>query len=274
MITKEIHLKELYPFLAEGGEDVDPVLEVMVQIQALDVKRPAVIVCPGGGYAMRCSREAEPIALEYMADGANGFVLQYSVSPARYPQQLLEVAAAVDYISKNADELNIDPEKIAILGFSAGGHVAASYCTMYNREEVQKHIKARPVNASILCYAVISALVPTHHGSFQCLSGCEELTDEQKEYFSCEKHILKDTPPTFLWAASDDTCVPVCNTYAYAYALSQHKIPAEVHVYPTGNHGIASCKFGTCDKYDENQYKYDSQWTKLSRRWLKRVFNF
>ena len=173
MITKEIHLKELYPFLAEGGEDVDPVLEVMVQIQALDVKRPAVIVCPGGGYALRCSREAEPIALEYMADGANGFVLQYSVSPARYPQQLLEVAAAVDYISKNADELNIDPEKIAILGFSAGGHLCGSLGILWKNDEVQKSIDMpygyNKPKGVMMIYPVVSGEEFGHIDSFKNL---------------------------------------------------------------------------------------------------------
>ena len=99
-------------------------MQVYLQVQGLDVRRPAMVVLPSGGYTHLCPREGEPIALEFMADGANGFVLNYSVKPCAYPQQLLEVAAAFEYIKTHAEELCVDPQKIAVLGFSAGGHLA------------------------------------------------------------------------------------------------------------------------------------------------------
>ena len=135
MKNEVLHLKDFYPFLGEDGKD--PLLEInlrynMSEMKRKNIKRPCLIVCPGGGYAFCSQREAEPIAANFWGDGYNTFTIWYSVSPHRYPTQLLEVAAVMELIYKNADEWNCDTDRISIVGFSAGGHLAAHYSNAYN----------------------------------------------------------------------------------------------------------------------------------------------
>ncbi|HAL20620.1 MAG TPA: hypothetical protein DCP17_07700 [Ruminococcaceae bacterium] len=156
-----IHLKEKYPFLGENG--CDPTVEMylpynMTEMHRQDKKRPCMIVCPGGGYSMCSQRESEPIALHFLPQGFNVFVITYSVAPHRFPTQLREVAALIELIYENADNWNCNTEKLAIIGFSAGGHLAAHYTTAYNCKEVRQVFpESKPVNASLLCYPVITA---------------------------------------------------------------------------------------------------------------------
>ena len=129
MKTETIHLKEIYPFLGDDG--CDPTVDMylpynMTEMHRENRKRPCMIVCPGGGYAMCSQREAEPIAMHFLPDGFNVFVIYYSVAPHRFPTQMREVAATVELIYKNADNWNCDVSKLAIVGFSAGGHLAAA----------------------------------------------------------------------------------------------------------------------------------------------------
>ncbi len=267
-----VHLTEDYPFLKNGG--ADPTLQVYLQVQGLDVRRPAMVVLPGGGYTHLCLREGEPIALEFMADGANGFVLNYSVKPCAYPQQLLEVAAAFDYIKTHAEELCVNPQKIAVLGFSAGGHLAASYCTMLHREEIAKHLNPTPAAASVLCYPVISGVCKPHRGSIAVLAGKEDFTEAEASWLSCEKYVTSDTPPAYIWTTGDDNAVPPINSLKYAEALIDHGVPVELHLFPSGPHGQASSKFGTFDGAGSPQSKYNEQWVGEARVWLRRQFHY
>lgn len=278
MIYKTVHLKELYPVLDRNG--ADPRLEVMVQEvhkpQYADQKRPSVLLCPGGGYGGTWTGEGQPVAFDYLAAGCNCFVLHYSVKPHVFPQAILEMACAVDYIVTNAEEFCGDPEKTAILGFSAGGHAAASYCTLRNDPEVLKFIpEPKPVQAAILCYPVISAEAPTHIGSFKNLTGKTELTAEDVEHFSLEKHVDPElTPKTFIWAASDDGAVNPVNSMKYAAALGEKKIPYELHIFPSGGHGITTCKHGLVPHPESDAMKHNSVWCNLAVRWLRSVFDF
>ena len=128
MIHEKLYLKDYYSFLGEDGRN--PYLETYLPFNLTEMhrenrKRPCMVVCPGGGYSMCSQRESEPVALKFLADGYNVFVINYSVAPHRFPCQLREVAAVMELIYKNADAWNCDTEKIAIIGFSAGGHLAA-----------------------------------------------------------------------------------------------------------------------------------------------------
>ena len=137
-----LNLKEKYPILGEDGRD--PVLALyipyygMEKVKAALRKRPSILICPGGGYAGCSQREDEPIALHFLPEGYNVFVLTYSTAPHRFPAQLLEVAAAMELIYENAEEWGCDTEKIAIMGFSAGGHLSAHYSTCFDCEEVRR----------------------------------------------------------------------------------------------------------------------------------------
>ena len=180
-----LHLKEYFSFLGDGG--CDPTLSIYLPENACatemgrkNTKRPCMIVCPGGGYGMCSQRESEPIAMHFLPEGFNVFLLRYSVAPHRFPTQLREVAAVMELIYKNADEWNCDTEKVAIIGFSAGGHLAAHYSTAFDCEGVREVFpESKSVNASVLCYPVISADPKCGHlGSFYNLLGVNEITEE------------------------------------------------------------------------------------------------
>lgn len=209
----------------------------------------AMLIIPGGGYGGVCAdREGEDIALAYMARGLNCFVLQYRVGTPedRYPRQLIDACRAVHYLRTHAEELHIDPQRIFCLGFSAGGHLAGSLSTMYDRPEVTEALgvsgeACRP-NGSVLCYPVVSACVPaTHEGSFENLlkKKYATLTDEERVRYSIECNVTDRTPPMFLWHTAEDDAVPTYGTLKLAQTLIEHKIPVRLNLYPYGPHGMA-----------------------------------
>ena len=272
-----IKLKDEFSFLGEEGRD--PILELylpynMTEMHHENRKRPCMVVCPGGGYGMCSQRESEPIALKFLEEGFNVFVLTYSVAPNRFPTQIREVAAVMELIYKNADNWNCDTNKIAIIGFSAGGHLAAHYSTMFDCEEVRDVFpESKSVNASILCYPVISAeAVTAHMGSFENLLGHKPQSQEETDYFSCDKNVKPTTPPAFLWHTAEDTCVPLKNTLLYAEALWRNNVPVELHVYPFGGHGLSTCDSQTIDDMT-SVFEYNAQWLSSAKKWLKLIFS-
>lgn len=269
-----LHLKEKYPILGEDGRD--PVLALylpfygMAEVKASQQKRPSVLLCPGGGYARCSQREDEPIALHFLPEGYNVFILTYSTAPHRYPSQLLEVAAAMEMIYENAEDWGCDTGKIAIMGFSAGGHLAAHYSTCFDCPEVRAVFpESKAVNASVLCYPVITADPAfSHKGSFKNLTGKAELTGEETVKFSCDRQVTAQTPPAFIWHTASDATVPVMNSLLYAGALTANKIPVELHIYPAGNHGLATADTLTnAPLAPEAAHARD--WLEAMKRWLK-----
>lgn len=273
MRHEKIYLKDYYSFLGEDGRN--PYVEYYLPYNSVEMKRenqkrPCMVVCPGGGYSMCSERESEPIALKYTSEGFNVFVINYSVAPHRFPNQLREVAALMELIYKNADEWNCDTEKVAIIGFSAGGHLAAHYSTCYNCDEVREVFpESKGVNASILSYPVISInLEKTHVGSFQNLTGQFNWNQDEKRKFSCESNVTKDTPPAFIWHTAEDSAVPVRNSLVYAEALANNNVPFELHIYPYGWHGMSTCDKETLNNPDRIA-NYNASWIEDSKKWLK-----
>ena len=204
-------------------------------------KRPMTIICPGGGYNHVSEREGEMLALSFLAMGYHAAVLHYSVAPATYPTQLLELAKAMCYVRRHMDEWHIDEEKIFVQGSSAGGHLAASLGCFWKRplfhELTGGNSELVRPNGMILSYPVITSGEFAHRGSFQMVLAdrYEELVDEM----SLEKQVNSDTPKTFLWHTFEDGTVPVENTLLFAQALREKEIPFECHIYPKGRHGLA-----------------------------------
>lgn len=276
MRTETIHLKDRFPFLGENGRDPTLTLYLpqnMTEMGRLDWKRPSILICPGGGYAGVSQREGEPIGLHFLPEGYNVFVLTYSVAPHRFPTQLREVAAAMELIRHNAEEWNCDPSRVAIMGFSAGGHLAAHYSTCYDCPEVRALFPAsHPASASILCYPVITADPKyAHMGSFINLTGHDPITAEDMAKFSCEQQVTDRTPPAFLWHTAADNGVPVMNSLLYAGALADHHIPFELHVYPFGCHGLATVDEHTNNGLDEKT-AHAAHWLPAVKKWLKLTF--
>ena len=276
MICEKIELKKHFTFLGENGNN--PTLDIylpynMVEMNRQNQKRPCLLVLPGGGYGMCSERESEPIAIHFLPEGFNVFVLTYSVAPNRFPTQIIEVAAAMEVIHENAEKWNCDVNRIAVMGFSAGGHLAAHYSTMYDCKEVRGVFKdSKRPDASVLCYPVITSdFTTTHQGSFINLTGHNNLTPEEAEKLSCEKHVSATTPPAFIWHTAEDNVVPVENSIIYAKALAKYKIPFELHIFPFGGHGLSTCDKHTCDEVT-NIINYNSAWLDDLKKWFNIIF--
>ncbi len=276
MTYRILHLKEFFPVLGQDGRDPTVTAyfpDNLSEMQRDAEKRPCLLICPGGAYAFCSQREAEPIALNFLPEGFHAFVLTYSVAPHRYPAQLLEVAGLLELIHQNADIWHCDVSRIAIMGFSAGGHLAAHYSTSYDCPAIREVFPdSKPVQASVLCYPVITADPAwAHLESFKLLTGTSDRTFEEMNRFSCDKLVGDDTPPAFLWHTAADESVPVMNSLLYAQALAARKIPFELHVYPWGGHGLATSDRQTIDN-PGLEHHYAHAWLDCAKKWLRHVF--
>lgn len=234
-------------------------------------RRPAIIICPGGGYEFCSVREAEPVAMRFAAYGITAFVLRYSCVNKRFPTALLEAAQAMAYVRKNAEEFFIDPDKIMICGFSAGGHLAASLAVHWNKPFVSEALGEnselyRP-NGAVLCYPVITAGEKRHDGSIVNIAGAE-YSPEIMKLISLEEHVSTDTPPTFLWHTANDDSVPVENTLLFASALAANKIPFACHIFEKGVHGLSLCDDTTAG-FEGHLNPDCAQWFKMAADWVK-----
>jgi acetyl esterase/lipase len=211
--------------------------------------RPAVLICPGGGYYFCSAREAEPIAMAFLAEGYHAFILRYSVQEsAAFPRPLNDAEEALTLIREHAAEWTVEPGKIAACGFSAGGHLAAALGTMG---------KVRP-NALILGYPCI----------------LDSMSPKLKVPVpSLEKFVDALTPPTFLLANFADQVVPVENSLQFALALERARVPFELHVFQNGVHGLSLAKPLTSNASPDMVDPDSAQWMALCIRWLEHQFH-
>ena len=233
--------------------------------------RPAVIICPGGGYRGLARHESEPIALFYLSHGFNAFLLRYGVGEnATGGRPLIQAALAIRHVREHAAEYNVDPKRILILGFSAGGHLAASAGILWNSSLVREALGITEENEGInrpdgmiLCYPVITALEHRHCGSFRRLLGTGEAEpdEEARRAWSLELHVDETTPPTFLWHTVNDDCVPVQNSLLLAESMSRAGVSYEMHLFPDGRHGLG-IPTGRPDI---------AVWAELSATWAKNL---
>lgn len=239
----------------------------------MDRKRGVVIICPGGGYEMTSDREAEPVAMQFLAMGYHVIVLRYSVYPAVYPEALLQVGKVVAYVREKQEQYHINPDKVVLLGFSAGGHLAGSYGVFWKQPFVAKalHVSEEMLkpNGLILSYPVITASEKAHHSSIRHLLG--ERYEELKDSMSLEKQVTKDTPSTFLWHTATDDCVPVENSILFFEALHKENIPVEMHIYPVGGHGLSLANEETSIPNGYGVQEECQSWIQLVKEWLKRL---
>lgn len=229
------------------------------------IRRPAVIVVPGGGYVMPAIGEGEIVAEKFYEMGYQAFVLTYTTAcfqpKALGLQPLLDISRAVACVRRRADAMDILPDQIALCGFSAGGNLCAALAVHYSDTCLLKDESCgdnRP-NAVILCYPVITDEEPwAHKDSFLTLCGGDS-TKEHWDFFSAEKHVVMQMPPVFLWHTATDETVPAENSYIMAKACQAAKVPYELHIFPDGPHGYslateewAAGEYG--DDYPMNQF--------------------
>ena len=245
-------------------------------------ERPLILLCPGGGYAYTSDREAESMALQFLAMGYHAAVLRYSCAPSRYPTSLLELAASVKLIREHAEQWHVKTDKLVIQGCSAGGHLAASFAMFWDRDWLREragiadkdpeHSLLRP-NGLLLCYPVISSGEFAHRGSFESLLGDLPGQDELLEQVSREKQVSADVPPTFVWHTYEDQSVPVENSLLLVSALRRAGIPTEFHMYPRGGHGLALATSLT-QTSDGNCIRPEcASWISLAHTWLEGLFS-
>jgi acetyl esterase/lipase len=239
--TPELLWKNGAPF-AQGTAEIDqPTLTVY--LPAANPTKTAVIVAPGGGYAhLSMQKEGEDIARWLNAHGVAGFVLKYRLGPNyHHPVELGDAQRAIRTVRSRAAEYGIAPDRIGMWGFSAGGHLTASAGTLYdqgppaNLDAIDK-LSARP-DFLILAYPVITLEEPyLHKGSLKYLLG-DTPDPALVQLLSPEKHVTKETPPTFIYTTTDDGTVPVMNSVMFYSALIAAKVPAEMHIFAHGPHG-------------------------------------
>lgn len=210
-----------------------------------DEVRPCMIVVPGGGYCMVSPTEGEIVAKKFFSFGYNAFVVTYTTNllfkePLK-DQPMKDLSRAIRMVRKDADKFCIDPAKITICGFSAGAHLCGSVCVHYldvNDTDPQLDVISNRPDAAILSYPVITSGEFAHRDSFNALIG-HDASPEELEYFSLEKQVTKDTPPTFLWQTVPDETVPIENSYLYEEALRKEGVLHAHHVFSAGHHGLS-----------------------------------
>lgn len=273
-------------------------------------KRPAVIINPGGAYLNCSDREAEPIAMAFANMGYHAFVLYYSTAlsksddlmeamqhpeklkdmnkEAQFPNTIIELGKAMLMVREHADEWNVDEERIAVCGFSAGAHNTAMYANMWGEEILTGALntlpdKLRPA-ASILGYPVIDyrlmyeenklgipMLVDFFKISAAGYLGTRDPNREMLEKVSPNLHVNDDTPPTFIWATAEDHLVPVENSARMAVALAGKGIPFEIHIFEDGDHGLATATQASAATVDQLNAQA-AKWVSLVDSWLMKRF--
>lgn len=249
------------------ADDFAPFLETYL-LDNCTAPRGAVLVCPGGGYHHRAIHEAGPIAQRFNALGFHAFVVQYRVSPYVHPAPLKDALRAMRIIRKHAEEWKVIPDQIAILGFSAGGHLAGTAAVLSNSVSLNvgdelDDIPARP-DAMVLCYPVIHVTDDYGHvGSGEYLLGAA-YSAQAAAALNIDKYVDSSTQPAFIWHTADDSVVNIRNSTEFAAALWKNGVSAELHVFPHGRHGLGLAP----------EFKDISQWPEQAAIFLTNTCNF
>lgn len=211
--------------------------------------RPAVLILPGGGYHHVSQREAEPVALRFLARGYQVFCLEYSVAPVVFPAQLREAAMAMAYIRKHAAALDVNPGQVAAVGFSAGGHLCGMLGMLFDSEEVAafgQPALLRP-DALGLCYPVAVSWGKTNEGTFENLCGGDAAL---RQRLSLERLVRPDMPPAYLWHTCQDASVPCRNSLILAQAIQEMDVAVAMRLHLQGEHGLSTA--------DAQSYRVDA----------------
>lgn len=257
----------LWPDGAPGAKGTAPTDTPSIQLYPAPAEKAtgaAIVVCPGGGYGALAAHEGHDVAVWLNSLGVTAVVLKYRLGPTyQHPAMLNDAQRAIRTVRAKAAEWKVDPNRVGIMGFSAGGHLASSAGTHFDAGKAEatdpiERQSSRP-DVMILCYPVITMTDPfAHKGSRRNLLGPTP-APELIELMSSEKQVTAQTPPAFIFFTEDDAAVPLENGLMMAAALRQKKIPYELHIYEHGRHGV-----GLAQKEPAL-----STWPKLLENWLR-----
>ncbi len=293
--------------LYEGRDDVTLTTYILADSpEMLNGKpRPAILICPGGAYFTCSDREGEPVALAFAAMGYHAFVLRYSVygedffgkrfeniKPIKencHPTPMREIGQAMLIIKAHAEEWHVDPDRVAVCGFSAGAHNCAMYAANWHQPVITSYFSRdkeifRPA-ACILGYCLSDYVFmnerpnenPMDKAFFSASNtvflGTPTPSQELLEEVSPARNVTENMPPTFLWATAADDLVPVQHSLRMAHALADHHIPFEIHVFEEGMHGLATASQSAAAA--KSQIHPDvAEWVGLAETWLRKRFSF
>jgi acetyl esterase/lipase len=241
-----------------------------------DEHADALLICPGGGYYNVCDKhEGEAVAIAFAARGFRTFVLNYSVQEnAKFPTPLADASLAICHIKDHAKEYGIDPDRVFVAGFSAGGHLAGSLGTLWHKEWLMRELSIpygynKPAGM-ILSYPVISYFPETHKGTFIHAFGTETPTEEMANELSLDKQVdAEHTVPAFIWHTMDDELVHVENTFRMISALRRYNVYTEAHLFPHGPHGMATADKVIAGNEDIYNDKRIAQWVDLAADFIR-----
>lgn len=236
-----------------------------------NVDYPVVIICPGGGFTFHSEREEEPIALRFNSYGMHAVVLEYQLIEDRpvYPSALQELAKTIDWITKQPASRHVDKSKIILVGFSAGGHIVATYNGVATNELLRKKYGLEQYNgqhaAVILGYPVIDMTIK---GSFSDDDKALHQITEDKSLWKAQDLLNENSKPAFVWQTQTDELVKVVNTIKYVDRMNELNIPVEYHLFGSGIHGLA---LGTYVTQKPGKKKYLNSWT---AKWIELALNW
>lgn len=258
----------LWPKGAPGalGDSSNDIPTITPYVPGTNATGAAMVICPGGGYARLAPHEGRDYALWLNQHGLTCFVLRYRLGSHgyHYPAEFLDVERAIRWVRAHAAEYGIDPNRVGIMGSSAGGHLASMALTHFDdghagsSDPVERE-SSRP-DLGILCYAVITMGKYTHHGSRMNLLGPNP-SPKLVRKLSSELQVRDDTPPCFIWCTYEDKTVPMENSMMFAEALRKHGIPFDLHIYERGGHGM-----GLADK---PPFAHPHPWANDCLYWLR-----
>lgn len=236
MINETILLSKYYN--VKGGRLKSYVIDKPSDNPKDKWQRPSVIIAPGGGYHFCSKREQEVVALEFVSKGFNAFVLEYLCAPdnVHYPEQLLELAVAVDYVKKNAKAFSTSSKEIFAIGFSAGGHLVASLSTDYT---IAQGLYTGDIEPKITAAGLIYPVISDEYGHCTSHDNLFKGIEKDTSKTNMDKLVNKNTCPAFIFSTFEDKTVPSLNSLKYAEALAKNGIPYELHVYKNGGHGMS-----------------------------------
>ena len=270
MIYKKVLLKDYFPSIKSNASLTSYCLSNHNEYP-YEVKRRTILVIPGGGYGFVSKREAEPVAIRFLAHNFNVFVLDYTVGDFQYPTPIDEAFASIAYIRRHADEYNIDLNYVGVCGFSAGGHLAASISNYFKESKYQKMFDVKEdelrIDFSILVYPVLTTDPIEGHQETS-----ERITQNNKElieYFDIVNHISSYFPPTYMWSTKEDVCVPPECSMIFKKNLDSLNIKNEYHLFPKGRHGGATCDEMTTDPEEVENIKEASKWIDQASTFIK-----